>query len=100
MLAAVRAALKIGKLKPGQVALVGFDENAETLGGIKEGLVLATIVQQPYEFGRQAVRVLAGLARGDRSVIPPGGILYVPHRVIDKDNVDAFREEMEKMKRG
>jgi ribose transport system substrate-binding protein len=100
MLAAVRAAIKIGKLKPGQVALVGFDENPETLGGIKEGLVLATIVQQPYQFGYQAVHVLAGLARGDRSVIPPGGILYVPHRVIDKDNVDTFREEMEKMKRG
>jgi ribose transport system substrate-binding protein len=100
MLAAVRAAIQVGKLKPGQVALVGFDENDETLGGIKEGLVHGTVVQQPYKFGYEAVRLLAHLARGDRSVLPKDGILYVPHRVIKKDNVDEFRAELQHLKQG
>jgi ribose transport system substrate-binding protein len=100
MLAAVRSAIGVGKLKPGQVALVGFDENEETLGGIKEGIVQGTVVQNPYKFGYEAVRILASLAGGDRSVLPADGILYIPHRVITKDNVDAFRDEIKRLKQG
>jgi ribose transport system substrate-binding protein len=36
------------------------------------------------------VRVLAALARGDKTVIPAGKYLDVPARQIRKDNVDAF----------
>lgn len=98
MLKAVRRAIKVGKLRPGQVALVGFDENEETLDGIEQGDVTGTIVQNPYEFGFQAVRILAGLARRDRSVLPKDGILYIPHRVIREDNVREFRTQLRKLK--
>lgn len=94
---AMLAALKDSG-KAGQVALVGFDEDDATLQGIKDGLIAGTIVQQPFEFGYQSIRLLAGLAKGDKSVLPKDGILYVPHRVIDKGNVQAFHEELRKLK--
>ena len=95
MLAAVKEAGQQGK-----VALVGFDENDETLQGVKDGHIHGTIVQQPFLFGYESVRLLASLARGDRSVLPEGGVLYVPHRVIKKDNVAAFHAELNKLKGG
>lgn len=93
MLAAVKGADLAGK-----VSIIGFDENEETLQGIIDGHIKGTIVQQPFQFGYEAVRMLAALARGDRSVLPKGGIQYVPHRVIGPDNVEAFRSELRKLK--
>ncbi|HEV3262655.1 MAG TPA: sugar-binding protein [Gemmataceae bacterium] len=98
MLSAVRDAIKIGKVRKGQIALVGFDENQETLQGIEDGMILATVVQQPYKFGYEAVHLLSQLAKGDRSGLPKNGILYIPHRVIKKDNVENFRAELQKLR--
>ncbi len=95
---AMLAALKERPNLLGKVALVGFDENEETLQGIKEGHIYGTIVQQPYEFGRQSIIMLAKIAKGDRSMIPKDGILYVPHKVITKDNVEQFHAELKKLK--
>ena len=80
--------------------LVGFDENEETLQGVKDGDIYGTIVQQPFEFGYQAVRILAAVARGDRGVLPEGGILYIPHREIKHDNVGPFWAELKRLKAG
>lgn len=101
MLEGVKAAP--GKL--GKVALVGFDENEETLQGIKDGHIYGTIVQNPFMFGYEAVKILAALARGDESVLKRPDIdaerrIYVPHRIITKDNVDAFHQELKKLKGG
>jgi len=95
LLAAVKGANLIGKVK-----MVGFDENEETLQGVADGAIYGTIVQQPYEFGYQAIRILAGLARGDHSVVPEGGILYIPHREITHDNLQPFWDELKKLKNG
>jgi ribose transport system substrate-binding protein len=89
--------------KVGKVVIVGFDENDETLEGIKQGAVAGTVVQNPFEFGYEAVKILAGIARGDANVLKRGDIdsenrIYVPHRVITKDNVEAFHAELNKMK--
>src|SRR4030095_12021114 len=46
ILAAVKEANKTDKVK-----IIAFDEEAETLGGIKDGAIYATVVQQPFEFG-------------------------------------------------
>jgi len=40
------------------------------------------------------VRILAALARGDRSALPPNNYLDVPARRITKDNVSAFWSEL------
>jgi ribose transport system substrate-binding protein len=87
----------------GQVKIVGFDENDETLQGIEQGDVAGTVVQNPFEFGYLAVKILAGLARGDSSFLDQQHMdaerrIYVPLRVITKENVGAFHAELNKLK--
>jgi ribose transport system substrate-binding protein len=92
-LAAVKEANKLGKIK-----IVAFDEDDATLQGIKDGDVYGTIVQNPYEYGYQSVKILAGLARGDQSVLPKGGTFVdIPARKITKANVDEFWMELKKL---
>ena len=92
MLDAVREANKIGKIK-----IVAFDEEAASLQGIVDGEVYGTVVQNPYKYGYESVRILAGLARGDESVIPEGGFIDIPARQIRKDNVDEFWTELKRL---
>jgi ribose transport system substrate-binding protein len=91
-------ALKQGD-KLGKVQVIAFDEADETLQGIKDGSVYGTVVQNPFEYGRQSVRVLAGLARGQSLAdlgIPADGFLNIEARQIRKDNVDEFWAELKK----
>ncbi|HEY8503507.1 MAG TPA: sugar-binding protein [Gemmataceae bacterium] len=73
----------------GKVHIVGFDEDRATLQGIMDGHIHGTVVQQPFEFGYQSVRIMAKLAQGDESVVPEDGLMYVPHRVITKEGGDG-----------
>lgn len=77
--------------KIGQKKIVCFDEEEETLLGVSEGIIEGTIVQQPFEFGYQSVRVLVQLAKGDRSAIPEDKQIFIPVKTISKDNVADFR---------
>ena len=88
-LEAIRGAWKVGKIK-----LVGFDEQDATLAGIQEGAVYGTVSQQPFRYGRESMRILAGLVKGDNSVLPPGGYLELEGVVVKKDNVDKFWAEL------
>jgi ribose transport system substrate-binding protein len=89
ILKAVEEAHKAGKVK-----IICFDEDPVILEGIKNGSVTATIVQQPYEFGYQAIKTMAAIVRGDRSVIPPEKQVFVPTLVIDQNNIDQFLERI------
>jgi ribose transport system substrate-binding protein len=95
--------LAVQKLKT-KPAIVAFDENYETLEGIQNGHIIGTIVQNPYEFGYQSIKILAGLARGDDKVLSgrkdleKDNCIYVPHRVISKKNVDEFYKELKELK--
>lgn len=92
-LTAVKEARKLGKIK-----LVSFDEADATLQGIADGHVFGTVSQQPYKYGYESVRILAGLARGDKSVLPPGGFLEVQTVIVRKDNVEKFWQELKKLR--
>ncbi|HWY88856.1 MAG TPA: substrate-binding domain-containing protein, partial [Gemmataceae bacterium] len=110
---ALLRAVKGSQSKP---AIVGFDENFQTLEGIQSGDIIGTVVQNPYEFGYQSIKILAGLARGDDSVlknrkdIDAQNRIYIPHRIIVKNpgnatigdsptvDVDVFFPEMKKLK--
>lgn len=81
----------------GKVAAVTFDEELDVLNGIKDGIVHGTVVQQPYKFGYESVRVLAALARGESVDIPEDKIIDVPVRQITSDNVDEFRAELDSL---
>jgi ribose transport system substrate-binding protein len=84
MLSAVADKKKLGKIK-----LVGFDEAEATLDGVRDGHIYGTIVQQPFEFGYQSVKMMAALARGDESKLPKDKVLHVPHLAITK-NGESF----------
>ena len=48
------------------------------------------MVQQPFEWGYQGMKLMAAYLEGDKSAIPADGLIIVPTKVIDKANVDAF----------
>jgi ribose transport system substrate-binding protein len=89
ILNAVREAGRIG-----QVRIVAFDEADETLAGVRDGAIHATVVQQPYEFGYQSVRVLRELAKGNKDVIPADKIIAIPVKVVSQDTVDDFWQNL------
>lgn len=94
LLDVVRAAGRLGK-----VAMVGFDENDATLQGVLDGHLHATIVQDPYEYGRQSMLLLHRLhgepdAQKRRVLLPPGGVLDVPVRALKKADVPAFWKDL------
>ncbi|MFM8785109.1 MAG: substrate-binding domain-containing protein, partial [Phycisphaerales bacterium] len=80
--------------KQGKVLLAAFDESADVIAGIREGIVLGTVVQDPYGYGYESVKMLRALARGDASVLPASGMMAIPARVIRKDTVDEFWKDL------
>ncbi len=93
ILAAVKDANRLGKVK-----IVGFDELEATLEGIKAGHIEATIVQNPYEFGYQSVKLMNEMLKNPKAVkIPESKLIDIPHKVITKDNVNEFHAELNKL---
>lgn len=84
--------------KTGQVKIIAFDEEDDTLKGVKDGSIVGTIVQQPYEFGHQSIKAMAQILGGDRSIIPPTKQIFVPTRVINSSNVEAFTQELNQLR--
>ena len=82
---AVKTAGKAGKVK-----IITFDEEDDTLQGIKDGIVEATVVQNPYEFGHQSVLLMTKKLRGEEVQISENKQVIVPTRAIDKSNLDDF----------
>jgi ribose transport system substrate-binding protein len=97
-----------GKARP---IIIGFDEDEATLQGIRSGACYATVVQNPYEFGYQSIKILAGLAQGKDEVLKTltdsktkqpltvdgQNRIFIPHRVINKDNVEEFHKELKQI---
>ncbi len=95
ILAALRSSGMLGK-----VAVVGFDEHEETLGGIRDGHVHGTIVQQPYEFGYRSVEWLTQIARDEPVDVPESGLVFIPHRTITGENVQQFAADLAAIRAG
>jgi ribose transport system substrate-binding protein len=88
----IYAALKdAGKLN--QIKVIGFDGDPVTLGGVKEGSIAGTVVQQPYEWAYQGMKNMAKYLEGDKSWIPDNKLMIIPTKVIDQSNVDAYNTE-------
>ncbi len=96
ILEAVKSAGRLGK-----VAMVAFDENEATLQGIVDGHVHGTVVQNPYEYGRASMALLAALVREPDpakrgALLPKDGFLDIPARQIRKADVRAFWDDLRK----
>lgn len=81
--------------KGGAVKIICFDEEAQTLAGVAAGDIYGTVVQQPYEFGKQAITRMAQYLGGDKSALA-GGQQIVPTLSIKQDNVAAFKAQLDK----
>lgn len=84
-----------GKL--GAITVVGFDDDPITLGGVKEGTIAATVVQQPFEWAYQGMKLMAAYLKGDKSGIPASGLIIIPTKIIGKDDVDAYAANLKAM---
>jgi ribose transport system substrate-binding protein len=89
----VREANKVDKVK-----IIAFDEEDETLRGIKDGSIYATVVQQPFEFGYQSIALMEKYLNGDKSVVPASKQIFVPTLAIKKADVDAFTTKINQLR--
>ena len=93
ILNAVREAGKVGAVK-----IVAFDEADETLAGVRDGAIHATVVQQPFEFGYQAVMLMAKALKGDRSFISASKQIIIPTLVVNQANVAEFTKKINELR--
>ena len=93
ILNAVREAGKIGRVR-----IIAFDEADDTLAGVREGAIHATVVQQPFEFGYQAITKMAQAARGDKSFIPESKQIIIPTLVVNRANVEEFTKRINELR--
>jgi ribose transport system substrate-binding protein len=81
--------------RPKKPLLVVFDEEEETLKAVQDGIIYATVVQKPFQFGYQSMKALKDL--NDGKTVPPfidTGIL-----VVNKGNLDSFWNELRELKK-
>ena len=77
-----------------EVKIVAADEDIETIAAIRQGKIYASIVQQPYEFGYQSIKMLARLHRKEPVQLPQNKLIYVPIRVMDRNNASEIEAEV------
>jgi len=97
MLEAVKSQSKVGK-----VTIIGFDEMEETLQAILDGAIVGTVVQDPYNFGYESVKIMAGIVKGDPKALERSDMnaqkqIYIRHRIINKDGKPAPLYQDEKV---
>lgn len=85
ILAAVRGAGKVGQIK-----IVCFDTDADTLNGVSTGEIYGTIAQSPFKIGNATVVSLAKHLSGDKNVLA-GGKVLIPSNPVTKGNVGAYK---------
>ena len=78
----------------GDITVIAFDEDPVTLGAVGAGQFAGTIVQDPYQWGYQGMKLMAAYLEGDKSVVPKDGLIIVPTKVIDKSNAAASQAEL------
>ncbi len=81
--------------KIGTVKIIAFDEEDQTLAGVAAGEIFGTVVQQPYEFGKQAILKMAKYLGGDKTIFA-NSVQFVPTLSIKQDNVAAFKANLDK----
>lgn len=91
MLKVLKEIDKLGKIK-----LVTFDDEEETLEGVEAGHIHATVAQDPYRFGYEAIAILAALCGGDETSLPivGRGSTYVSAEAIRQENLEDYRARL------
>jgi ribose transport system substrate-binding protein len=81
----------------GKIKVAAFDEDERTLKGVEEGHIQGTVVQDPYNYGYEAVRKLVEVHRGgpERGPLFGKGEVNIQCGIVRKDDVDGFRKKLE-----
>ena len=90
---ALREAQKNGRDVLGKIKVFGFDAVEESLQAIEAGHLAGTIVQQPFEFGYQSLKVLKALAE-NQPLPGKDGVLDIPVQTVTPDTVAAYRASL------
>lgn len=83
-----------GANKVGQVQAVCFD--GDCVPDVAAGVIYGTVVQQPYEFGKQAITRMDKYLHGDKSQLSDGKII-VPTIAIKKDTAADYIAQQNKL---
>lgn len=81
----------------GQIKLITFDDEPETLAGVEAGEIYATVAQDPFLYGYKAVERLAMVCRGSDGLRPLQKVkstYSVNTQTIRQDNVADFRQQV------
>ena len=81
--------------KKGKILAAVFDEEADTLAGIENGVVACTVVQKPFMFGYLSSKMLDQFARG-KADLPAQETIDTGVDVIDAHNVKDFAASLPK----
>jgi len=81
----------------GKITVIGFDDDPITLGGVKEGNIAGTVVQQPFEWAYQGFKLMAAVLKGDKSGIPANGQLIIPTKILYAADIDAYAANLKAM---
>lgn len=90
MVDAVRASTRAKK-----PVIVAFDEEEETLKGVQDGLISATIVQKPFQFGYQSMKALKDIRDGKT----PPATIDTGITTVTKENLTQFWNELRELKK-
>jgi ribose transport system substrate-binding protein len=92
----IYAALKdAGRL--GDITVVAFDDDPITIGAVKDGSFAAMVVQQPFEWAYQGMKLMAAYLKGDKSGVPADGLIIVPTKTITAEGVDQYVADLKAM---
>ena len=83
--------------KQGKIQIIAFDQEEDTMNGIKDGTIAGTIVQQPYQFGYKSVELLDQLAKGNKSGVPASKQMIIPTQVVSKSNIAGYEADQAKL---
>ena len=79
----------------GEIKLVTFDDAEATLKGIEDGHIHATVAQDPYYYGYEAVRYLSLLCRQDsgRPLQGAQSSVSVATQIVKQNDIADFRKK-------
>lgn len=83
--------------KKGVIKIIAFDEHEQTLDGIANGTIYGTVVQNPYQYGYYAIRLLVDLHEGTDASLPiaGSGSLLLPCTEVTRENLAAYRAKLD-----
>lgn len=84
--------------KTDDIMIIAFDEHEETLDGVANGQIYATVVQNTFRYGFETVRLLKTWSNSKEHFGPLGGTgyMYLPCKIVTKENVADHRADLAK----